>query len=166
MSALINALSSTAITRLHLTWAHVSRKSNLDFLLKYNEPTGGFSGYRSLLQAVDGPCVPFIGMFLIDLVHIQDQFNDNMSPTTASPDKPLIYFLKRQRWYEVVTSMLKYQQRPYNVAENESTRNFIESHLQTSNTKDQSWFWARSQEVQHSELAHADIRRGLVEAGF
>jgi son of sevenless-like protein len=166
MSALINALSSTAITRLHLTWAHVGKKSNLDTLLKYNEPTGGFSGYRNLLQTAEGPCVPFIGMFLTDIVHIQDQFGDNTSPTAANPENSLICFVKRQRWYDVITTMLRHQQKPYNIAECESTRSFIENHIQSANTRDPSWFWSKSQEVQHSELAHADIRRGLVEAGF
>jgi len=28
------------------------------------------------------------------------------------------------------------------------------------------WFWEKSQEVQQSELAHADIRKGLEAAGF
>jgi son of sevenless-like protein len=166
MSAVINALSSTDISRLTLTWAHVGRKSTLDFLLKYNEPTGGFSGYRGLLQAAEGPCVPFIGMFLIDIVHIQDQFSDNMSPTSQNSDKPLICFRKRQRWCEVITVMLKHQQKLYNFGMNEPTRSFIDSHLQTASTKNQDWFWTKSQEVQQMELAHADIKRALVETGF
>jgi son of sevenless-like protein len=157
MSALINALSSTVITRLHLTWAQVGRKSNLDALLKYNEPTGGFSGYRSLLLNVEGSCVPFIGMYLTDIVHIQDQFSD---------DGPLLCFLQRQRLYEVVTVMLRYQSRPYNIAESESMQNFVSAHLHTGSLQEQGWFWTRSQEVQQSELAHADIRKGLEAAGF
>jgi son of sevenless-like protein len=166
MSALINALSSTAISRLLLTWAHVGRKSTLDALLKHNEPSGGFSGYRTLLTTVDGPCVPFIGMFLTDLVHIQDQFGDCVSPTSANPEKSLICFVKRQRWYDTISTMLKHQQKLYNFAECESIRTFIDTHLLAANAKDPGWFWTKSQEVQHSELAQADIRRGLVEAGF
>ena len=166
MSALITALSSTVITRLHLTWAHVSRRSVLDGLLKYNEPTGGFSGYRSLLQTVEGPCVPFITMFLVDIVRTDNQFNDNSSPMSASSDTALISFTKRQRWYDVVTAMLKHQQKLYNFPESDPTRLFIETHLQMASAKEPAWFWTRSQEVQHLELAHADIRRGLVEAGF
>jgi len=166
MSAIINALSNTAISRLHLTWAHVSRKSTLDSLLKHNEPTGGFAGYRTLLLTTEGPCVPFIGMFLTDIVHIQDQFGDCISPTAANPDKSLICFVKRQRWYDVISTMLRHQQKPYNIAECESTRSFIDSQIAVANSKDQEWCWSKSQDVQHSELAHADIRRGLVEAGF
>ncbi|KAJ7103128.1 ras guanine nucleotide exchange factor domain-containing protein [Mycena belliarum] len=157
MSAVINALSSTVISRLHLTWAHVNRKSILEALIKYNDPSGGFSGYRSLLLNAEGPCVPFIGMYLTDIVHISDQFSDNDGQ---------ISFIKRQRWYEVVQIMLRCQTRPYNIAESESTSNFILAHLRLDSMKDQTWFWEKSQEVQHSELAHADIRKGLEAAGF
>ncbi|KAJ7024347.1 ras guanine nucleotide exchange factor domain-containing protein [Mycena alexandri] len=157
MSAVINALSSTVISRLHLTWAHVGRKSILDALIKFNDPSGGFSGYRALLNTAEGPCVPFIGMYLTDIVHISDQFSDH---------DEVISFLKRQRWYEVVQIMLRAQGRPYNVAESETTLNFIGGHLRMDSMKDQTWFWEKSQEVQQSELAHADIRKGLEAAGF
>ncbi|KAG6911369.1 hypothetical protein DXG01_001040 [Tephrocybe rancida] len=158
MSAIINALSSTVITRLHLTWAHVGRKTALDGLLKHNEPTGGFSGYRNLLQTVEGPCVPFISMFLTDLVHIQDAFGDEPGGR--------ICFLQRQRSYETITSMLQFQSRSPDIAESESIVGFIMPCLQANADKDNNWFWAKSQEVQHQELAHADIRKGLEAAGF
>ncbi|KAJ6523591.1 ras guanine nucleotide exchange factor domain-containing protein [Mycena capillaripes] len=157
MSAVINALSSTVISRLHLTWAHVGRRSILDALVKFNDPTGGFSGYRALLSNAEGPCVPFIGMFLTDIVHISDQFSDHDGQ---------ISFLKRQRWYEVVQIMLRSQKQPYIIAESETTLNFIGGHLRMDSLKDQTWFWEKSQEVQQSELAHADIRKGLEAAGF
>lgn len=157
MSAVINALSSTVISRLPLTWVHVGRKSTLDGLLRHNEPTGGFSGYRSLLQNVEGPCVPFVGMYMTDLVHIQDQFSD---------ENGRICFLQKQRWYETITAMLRYQSKPYDVAENDSTLKFIEEHLREDSKKDQNWFWVRSQQVEETELAHADIRKGLEAAGF
>ncbi|KAF7337603.1 hypothetical protein MSAN_02233600 [Mycena sanguinolenta] len=157
MSAVINALSSTVISRLHLTWAHVGRRSILDALIKFNDPSGGFSRYRELLNNAEGPCVPFIGMYLTDIVHISDQFSDQ-------PDN--ISFLKRQRWFEVVQVMLRAQKQPYNIAESESTLTFIGMHLRIDSTRDQTWFWEKSQEVQQSELAHADIRKGLEAAGF
>lgn len=164
MSAIVSALSSTVITRLHLTWAHVSRKSHMDILLKFNEPSGGFSGYRTLLQSVDGPCVPFIIMFLTDIIHIQDQIPDYLESETHQ--EPLIYFAKRQRGYDVVSAILRYQTLLYPVSENEPTGNFILGQFRAASTKDQSWFWSKSQEVQQTELAHADIRKGLEAAGF
>ncbi|TFK77505.1 ras GEF [Pluteus cervinus] len=157
MSSLITALSSTVISKLHLTWAHVGRKSALDNLLKYNEPSGGFAGYRLLLSNVEGSCVPFIGMYLTDICHIGDQYPD---------DGERISFIRRQRWFETVSAVLRYQSRPYNIAESESTRNYILTNLQIGSLKDPAWFWVKSKEVQETEMAHADIRRGLEAAGF
>jgi len=96
-------------------------------------------------------------MFLTDICHINDQFED---------EGDRICFLRRQRLYETVSTLLRYQSRPYNIAESESTTNFILQHLRSGSLKDQAWFWARSQEIQQSELAHADIRKGLEAAGF
>jgi son of sevenless-like protein len=62
--------------------------------------------------------------------------------------------------------MLRAQKLAYNVAESETTMNFIGAHLRMDSMKDQTWFWEKSQEVQQSELAHADIRKGLEAAGF
>ncbi|KAG6878166.1 hypothetical protein C0993_011239 [Termitomyces sp. T159_Od127] len=158
MSAVINALSSTVITRLHLTWAHVGRKHILDGLLRHNEPNGGFAGYRNLLQNVEGPCVPFIIMYLTDLVHIQDAFGDEFGGR--------ICFLQRQRSYETVTAMLRFQSKPHDIAESESVMDFINRSLQTDGERDNNYFWTKSHEVQQMELAHADIRKGLEAAGF
>jgi son of sevenless-like protein len=157
MSAVLNALSSAVITRLHLTWAHVGRKSTLDGLARHSEPSGGFSGYKSLLNSVEGPCVPFIGMYLTDIAHIQDTYSD---------EDTRICFLQRRRWYQVTSSIVRYQSRVYDIAESESTLNFIYRHLREDPSKDHDWFWARSHDVQQAELAHADIRKGLEAAGF
>ena len=160
MSAIITALSSTVISRLHLTWAHVGRKSTYEALSRYNEPTGNFSGYRSLMRDVEGSCIPFVIMYLTDLVHIHDQYVDD--------ERGRLCFFKRQRWYEVVTVMLRYQSRPYDIAENGGTMGFVMKHLRDleDGWKDHNWFWSRSQEVQQTEMAHADIRKGLEAAGF
>ncbi|KDR85609.1 hypothetical protein GALMADRAFT_54074 [Galerina marginata CBS 339.88] len=157
MSAIIIALSSTVISKLYLTSAHVNRKSVLEALLRHNEPSGGFSGYRSLLQHAEGPCVPFITMYLTDLVHIQDQYK--------SDDSSQICFYQRARWHEIITNILKFQSRPYGIAPSESTTTLIESRLRDTD-RDDNWFWTKSLEVQHSEVAHADIRKGLEAAGF
>ena len=78
MTAIVAALSSADISRLHLTWAHTGRNHQFEVLSKLNEPTSNFSALRAVMQAVEGPCVPFIGIYLTDLVHIQDQMRDNV----------------------------------------------------------------------------------------
>ena len=156
MSAIITALSSSVITGLQLTWARTSRKSVLDGLLRYSDPTGGFAKYRMLLKQVEGPCVPFITMFLTEMIHV-DRFPER---------EGLISFYQRTRWYEAITAMLMFQSRPHKIAADELTINFIEGHLREGSCCDPGWFWKRGQEIQRAEATHADIRRGLEAAGF
>ncbi|KAL0576874.1 hypothetical protein V5O48_005109 [Marasmius crinis-equi] len=165
MSAIINALSSTVIVRLHLTWAHVGRKHQLEALLKHNEPTGGFAGYRNLQLNADGSCVPFVGMYLSDIVHIKDQYADDKDPD-VDPKLWKVSFTQRQRWYEVTKVMLRSQSKPYKFAENRPTMEFVSRATATFPKDWQTKVWAKSQVVQHSEIANADIRRGLEAAGF
>ena len=242
MSAIIAALSSAVISRLHLTWAHVGRTHQFETLAKLNDPSGNFTSYRTVLQAVDGPCVPFIGMFLTDLVHIHDKMKDKVSfplsrthrpgwPTSPAPAQfefdrscqvynpplsgkafsfttspsnmvlpsprsiascpastsnhpnihgacptplasgpPLINFIKRQKWAEVVRSIVRFQSKPLSttIVEDPTVMTFITEQLALASEKlrDPQAFWARSQELQQHELSHADIRKGLEAAGF
>ncbi|KAF9270825.1 ras GEF [Marasmius fiardii PR-910] len=165
MSAIINALSSTVIARLHLTWAHVNKKHTLESLAKQNEPTGNFAVYRNLQINAEGPCVPFVGMYLNDIVHIKDQYSDDKE-RDLDPKQWKISFTQRLRWYEVTKVMLRSQTKPYKFAENRETMEFINRATATFPKDWQAKFWAKSQVVQHSEIANADIRRGLEAAGF
>ncbi|TFK26715.1 ras GEF [Coprinopsis marcescibilis] len=159
MSSIISALSSTVITKLHLTWAHVGRKSQYDALLKYNDPTGGFAAYRLFMGNIDktAACVPFITMYLTDLVRTKEQYSDE-------PDR--ICFLQRQRWHETITTILLFQRRQYLLLIDEQIATFVRNHLTEATSKDNTWFWSRSQQLQQTELTHADIRKGLEQAGF
>ncbi|KAF8665435.1 hypothetical protein AX16_000454 [Volvariella volvacea WC 439] len=161
MSSIVNGLSTVVIVRLQLTWAHVGQRSKttLENLTKHGEPAGGFAGYRALYSSVDSnsPCVPFIGMYLTDMTHIRDHHED---------EGERINWTRRQKWHDVISTMLKYQKRPYNIAESDSTTTYISTNLHLGSLKDQNWFWDRFQAVLNNEVAHADIRKGLEAAGF
>ncbi|CAL1694311.1 unnamed protein product [Somion occarium] len=165
LSAIVTALSSVVITRLSLTWAYVGRASHLDSLTKCNDPSGNFSAYRILQQAVDGACVPFVGMYLTDIIHINDQHLDNTF-ITANNSTTLVNFVKRQKWSDVVSAMLQHQGKQYPFVEVPATMVFIESNLTQAEEIDTDAFWSKSQEVQQSEIECADIRKGLEMAGF
>lgn len=165
LSALVTALSSVVITRLSLTWAYVGRTSQLDNLIKCNDPAGNFSAFRMLQQAVDGPCVPFVGMYLTDITHINDQYLDNTIIGTDT-STTLVNFVKRQRWSDVVSALVQHQGKMYSFGEDPSTMAFIESSLAQAEEIDTDTFWSKSQEVQQNEIECADIRKGLEMAGF
>lgn len=154
MSAIVTALNSTVIQRLPLTMAHVSKKSTLESLSRYNDPSSSFATYRKL-NNVDGPCLPFITMYLTDLVHIQDQYCDREGQ---------ICFYKRKRFYDVISVMLRHQKEPYPLPLDDVAV-YIRNQLQQDPPGEHA-LWRKSDEVQQSELAHADIRRGLEKAGF
>lgn len=131
--------------------------------MKLNEPTGNFSAYRSALAAAEGPCLPFVGTFLSDIVHVQDQHPDVVLTVQGHS---LIHFVKRQRWADAIHAILRHQARPYAFAEDSDTVNFVERQIADAVSRDPAFFWSRSQELQQAELAHADIRKGLEAAGF
>lgn len=172
MSAITAALSSGDVGKLHLTWASVSRGSTLEQMVKITDPTGKFSAYRLLHNTVDTACVPFISIFLTDLVHINDQFPDVLPvPTGPVPDQPpprhLINFVKLQRLSDVISLIVKFHDKQYkSITENPGMMGIIEQQIATAATKDKGFFWQRSQELQTAEATHADIWKNLNDAGF
>ncbi|KAI0081157.1 ras GEF [Panus rudis PR-1116 ss-1] len=167
LSAVLTALSSNVIAQLNLTWAYASRIAHFESLKKYNDPTGNFSVYRNLQQTVAGPSIPFPPVYLKDIARINEKYLDN-TVITATSSTVLVNFVKRQKWAEVVTSMLQYQEKPYPFEEDPAMSAYIEANLaQAAEMEPNSIeFWKRSQELQQAEAASTDIRKGLEAAGF
>lgn len=174
MSAIVAALSGGDVGKLHLTWAHINRAATLEQMVRITDPIGGFSNYKALHNSLSNetPCVPFISIFLTDLVHINDQLHNTL-PTPAGPEpdlappRPLINFVKLQRLSDVISSILKFSGRTYKgITENTSMTQTIEQQIEAAATKDAGFFWQRSQELQSAEVTHADIWKNLNDAGF
>jgi len=64
--------------------------------------------YREVLHSVNPPCVPFVGMYLTDLVMIQDGNADFLKKSNH-----LINFYKRVKTAEVIREIQQYQSVPY-----------------------------------------------------
>ncbi|KAI0830803.1 ras GEF [Trametes gibbosa] len=170
MYAIVDALSNPVISRLHLTWAHTGRRSHLEQLAKYHDPTGNFSAYRLAQRSVDVPCLPFIAMYLADMQLANTQAPDNTvilsSSSTSSSPLSLVNFTKREKWCEAIEAIVRHQARTYALAEDASVATYVEMSIAVAGEKDQGSFWMKSQEIQQTELQHADIRKGLELAGF
>lgn len=121
----------------------------------------------------------FLGMFLTDLVHVNDQYpnlvdasgeplssTSSLTPTVTNGGPALVHFAKLQRFSDVINNILKFSSKPYILNENPAMLTFIDTQLTTASSKDQGFFWQRSQDLLSAELAHADIRKGLEAAGF
>ena len=95
LSAIVAALSSTVISRLHFTWLNSSREPTLAPLLKINSPRNHYSYYRSMLDTVastDAACTPYAGPFLKMMAAVHDQHADHHRQTAenlAGPRKSL-----------------------------------------------------------------------------
>ncbi|KAG9045100.1 hypothetical protein FS837_007032 [Tulasnella sp. UAMH 9824] len=76
VSALVAGLANTAIVKLSLTWAHVSRGSHVEPLTRFTDPSNNFAAYRNFYSTVDTSCVPFIGLYLTQLNHYTYQFKE------------------------------------------------------------------------------------------
>ncbi len=169
MSSIVAALSSVLISRLHFTWVNSNREHALEPLRRIIHPASNYGYYRSILDAIEGPCIPFVGPFLKSIVYAQEQHADNVFVQSATnPDRQftLIHFVKRQKWYDISTQMLRFQTKPYHIPEIPEMTSFIMGQMEKAAAIEERWYWQRSDELQHAELVHADIRRGLEAAGF
>lgn len=169
MSSIVAALSSVLISRLHFTWLNSSKETSLEPLRKVIHPASNYGHYRGILEAIEGPCVPFVGPFLKNIVFAQEQHADNVvvqSGTKPDQEFTLIHFVKRQKWYEITSQMLRFQAKPYHLPEIPEMTNFITDQMSRAVTKGERWYWQRSDELQRAELVHADLKRGLEATGF
>ncbi|KAI8981176.1 ras GEF [Trametes punicea] len=166
MYAIVDALSSPVVSRLHLTWLHVGRRSQHEQLAKFHDPRGNFSAYRISQRTVEGPCIPFIGMYLADMQLANTQGPDNIIILSLTAPLSLVNFAKREMWYESIDAILRHQAKTYAFVEDPSVVACIETNVAVAAEKDQGSFWAKSQEIQQAEMQHADIRKGLELAGF
>ncbi|KIP11737.1 hypothetical protein PHLGIDRAFT_99181 [Phlebiopsis gigantea 11061_1 CR5-6] len=167
MSAIVTALSSSDISRLHLTWAHVNKKAHLEPLVQLNDPSGNFSAFRSVQRTCDLPSVPFIGPYLTDIIHIKDQYIHRDNPVTTARGPALLFnFVKRRKWTDVLDTIFRHQSKQYTFSPTPAVMSQIETQLNVAAGVEQAAFWARSADVQREERASADLRRGLEAAGF
>lgn len=70
--AIVSALNSSPIYRLSKTWSCVSKKEKLvfDTLAKVFNDEANFENLRAHCSRVSLPCIPYLGMFLRDLVYV------------------------------------------------------------------------------------------------
>jgi son of sevenless-like protein len=169
MSSIVAALSSVLISRLHFTWLNSNKELSLEPLRKVIHPASNYGHYRGILEAIEGPCVPFVGPFLKNIVFAQEQHADNVvvqSGTQPDQEFTLIHFVKRQKWYEITSQMLRFQAKPYLLPEILEMTNFITDQMTRAAAKGERWYWQRSDELQRAELVQADLKRGFESTGF
>lgn len=153
MHAIINALSSHVISRLDKTWACVTQSGMLDNLLTFSSPVNRFATYRAAIRAYQGPCVPYIGMWLTEIVQINDRYPDTVPSNNRDlATLSLINFSKRAKWFDVLEQMLRFQNKPYTFVDIPHTMGYIEGNLVNAMGLSPETLQMKSREIAQQEM--------------
>lgn len=153
MHAIINALSSHVISRLDQTLAHTTQGAVLDSLLKFSNPAYKFANYRTAIRACQGPCVPYIGMWLTEIAQINDSYPDTLPSSNQDlATLRLINFSKRAKWYHILEQMLRFQNKPYVFADVPHTMGYIEGNLANAMGLSPEFLQMKSREIAQLEV--------------
>jgi hypothetical protein len=118
--ALVTGLSSTPVSRLLQTWKDVDSDTTrcLDKLKELISINSKFKGLREAQESVEGPCVPYLGVYLNDLTFIED------GNLTKLNDQ-LINYEKIQMLSNVILKLKKLTSTTYNFRNEEAIQGYL-----------------------------------------
>ncbi|KAK5823092.1 ras guanine nucleotide exchange factor domain-containing protein [Linnemannia elongata] len=155
------ALALSPIHRLKRTWELVPSKVMATYttLQAVTNSAKSWTDYRQELHSANPPCVPFVGVYLTDLVMIQDG-----NPDFLKGAEQHINFAKRVSTAEVIREIQQYQSVPYCLTTVPEIQAFIRRGLDQS--KPVAELHELSLELEPREGEEEKITRLLAEAGF
>ncbi|KAF9931619.1 hypothetical protein BGZ65_004799, partial [Modicella reniformis] len=162
LSATTAALAHSPVHRLKRTWELVpSRVVNTYATLQaVTSSAKNWGDYRQELHSANPPCVPFVGVYLTDLVMIEDGNPDYLKGTTEQH----INFYKRVSTAEVIREIQQYQAVPYCLTSVREIQEFIRRGM--NQAKSVADLFDMSLLVEPREGEEEKITRLLSESGF
>lgn len=106
---IMSALNSGSISRLKKSWEQIDRKvmTYYEEIEQLNSPNGNFNNLRMATATAPLPCLPFLGIYLSDLVFL----NENPNEING-----LINYLKMQQIGNVISSIKNFQSKNYTLS--------------------------------------------------
>ncbi|KAJ3135596.1 hypothetical protein HK100_002478 [Physocladia obscura] len=170
LTAIIGGLSSSAVFRLRNTWDGIGKQmyDKYKSLKHIMGSEKNFATYRDALRNSNGPCVPYLGIYLTDLTFIDDGNADYLRPEwqneDESQDSPVINFSKRAKAAEVIRDIQKYQQCKYELMTIKEMELFLNQNLNCYLNEEE--LFTLSLEVEARETAEEHLGKAIVQSGL
>jgi len=144
VNEVISALNSSAIHRLHATWAGLSQKAKDHFqeFCDLMAPQNNSQALRNAIKNLEPPCVPYLGIYLTDLTFIEEG-----NPTMKDNN---VNWQKCARQAEIIVKIQTYQSQPYCL---KRVPEIIEFLRNLNPDMDENAIWERSLAVEPREKA-------------
>ncbi|GJN94326.1 hypothetical protein Rhopal_007400-T1 [Rhodotorula paludigena] len=128
--AVFTALNSSTISRLRRTWEGLAPKYRavFDSLRKATDHARNYAEYRQKIRQAVPPCLPFVGLFLTDLIFV---FEGNRAerPSPADPSLLLINFDRYHKLARIVGELQRFQS-PHHLVEVPELQAYLSQELE------------------------------------